>query len=243
MQVIDAGIHVLVEKPVALTIAELKRLANRAEKRRVTVGVGYTEHFNPAVRIACQVVKKGVLGTVRYIRAQRIGVPTPRMGSLNAILDIGVHDIEVFNAILRSKPTRVQAAGRSVFGPTVDIATVTLEYPNALAQVELNKIAPFKKRTLEIFGTRGLLQVDYMLQSATYFPRQEVEKSESFDQLLLGYGMRPQSVGIDVAFQEPLQLEMEDFVTAIRKRKAPQVTLKDAIAILETALRATKALG
>lgn len=239
---IDAGVHFLLEKPGATSVADLQRIATRATTQGITVGVGYTERFNPAVRMARQALKEGVIGKVRFIRTQRIGVPTSTMGDVNAILDIGVHDISVIGSFARGLPSRIRAAGQQVFGAAIDVASVSLEYPELLAQIEVNKIAPFKKRTLELFGTKGLLQVDYMLQTLTFFPLQHMVEADNFDQLLAKYGMSPQSVGINVAFQEPLQLELEDFLSAVRKRRKPEVTLEEAIGILTIARKAMQNL-
>jgi predicted dehydrogenase len=156
MGLMQKGVHLLVEKPFTTTIADAKQMIARAQKAGVTVAVGYTEHFNPAVRAAKQVIERGTLGTIRFIRAQRIGVPTPRIRNVHIVLDIGVHDIEVIQYLVGRRPTRLHAVGRRVFDRGTDIATLDLEYGPVLASTI--RYRPSRKGPSRYSAPRGCLR-------------------------------------------------------------------------------------
>lgn len=227
--------HLLIEKPLALSIVDAKKIVRAVKKAGVKVAVGHTERFNPAVRMAKKIISNNLLGKIKYIRAQRIGVPTPRTVDVNIVLDIGTHDIDVFNYLMDALPTKIQADGRCAFGDQVDVANINFNYLGVLVHLELNKISTIKRRTLELFGTRGFLEIDYILQTVNFHPRQEIKKHSDFKSLLSKYGFRPDTVKIDVKFGEPLKLEIDDFIEAIIKNRQPQVTPEKALAVIKIA--------
>ncbi len=212
MAFIDRGVHVLVEKPLARTVAEADRLVDAAAARGVTLAVGHTERFNPAVVAARQ-----WLHAPRFIEAHRLGTFPERSLDIDVIFDLMIHDLDVVLSIVGEAVVSVQAVGVPVLTNRVDIANVRLRFAGGcIANLTASRISRDRIRKIRFFQPRSYLSVDYAAQEIEHWTLAAPESGSA----------RPSIQGgkVDVAKDEPLRRELEDFVAAVRDRRTPGVT-------------------
>lgn len=221
---IGQGIHTLIEKPIAATILEAQALISAERKaKNTTVMVGHIEWFNPVVQKARHLLKQGVIGTPYSMIAKRMKNKSEE-GNTNVILELGIHDVHLICALLeRYNKPKVHASGQLVrFQKQEDTADIKLDFGNASASIFLSWASPKNERSLEIFGTKGCLKLDYIKQEI------EVNLLEDSSSWL-----------IDVPRKEPLQLEIEAFVDTIKgkiKNPVPTTAAANALDICTAAI-------
>jgi predicted dehydrogenase len=222
---LDAGVHVLVEKPIAETVAEGHKLAERAREAGLVLQVGHIERFNPAVRTVADLIDDL---DVISVDAERLGPPIDRTAPGNVIYDLMVHDVDIVASILEEKPHSITAMGTD----TGQYATATIQYDDVVATVTASRVTQKKVRKLTVTARDCLLEVDYLEQSVLIH-------RDSYPEYLSGDGQpryRHESVverpHVDTG--EPLRYELESFVSAVRSGSEPVVTAEDGIQALET---------
>jgi len=215
MQAIEAGKHVLVEKPMTNTTDEAKELINAAKKRGVHLAVGFVERFNPAVSEAMNIISKGEVGEVILAHTRRVSRRPPRIGDVGVIKDLAIHDIDIVNQLFKTKAKKVFASAGSIAHDFEDYANIIVCFDNnRSAFIETNWLTPRKVRTLTITGTEGLITVEYITQQII------VENNERLYQPFLDYG-------------EPLLRELDSFVNSILNDESPEVRGEDGLRALE----------
>jgi len=126
--VIEKGVNLLIEKPIASRVEEAEELVELAKKAKVKLAVGHIERFNPAVQRLKKLIDEGKLGNVTSILARRVGLYPPRIRDANVIIDIAVHDIDVFNYLLGKEPSKVfSCAGKALINDREDYADIFLK--------------------------------------------------------------------------------------------------------------------
>ena len=218
---LNAGKHVLVEKPMTNSSKEAVRLIDTARKMGVFLSVGFVERFNPAVLEAKKVVESGEIGDVLIIHAKRVTRRPARVGDIGVVKDLGVHDIDVINYIMSESPINVYARVGNHNHCFEDYANIILGYSGDRSGfVETNWLTPKRVRSLTITGSEGIIGVEYTTQEL------KVEKKDHIYQPLKGY-------------KEPLYLELSDFTSSILEKRSPSITGEDglhALKICEAAL-------
>lgn len=221
-----AGKHILVEKPVTTKLADARRLTALASELGLTLMVGHTYEYAPAVDYLHDLMMSGDIGETLYMRSQRVNLGQ-HQEHINVLWDLAPHDISIFTYLLGSMPTHVSAIGRAHVTPGIhDIVSLTLEYENnVMANVILSWLDPRKVRDLTIIGTRKMVVYD---DTAT------AEKISIFDkgangsdqyrsfgefQVTYRYGDRVSPV---IANHEPLREQSEHFISCIRTGKNPR---------------------
>ena len=225
MAAMEAGKHVLVEKPMTNTVAEAEGLIKAAEKNNVHMAVGFVERFNPGVIEAMRLVSEGEIGDVILARAHRVSRYPLRISDVGVVKDLAIHDVDIVRQLFDSEPESVYAtAGRIVHG-FEDYANIILRFPgNRSAFIETNWLTPHKIRRLILTGSEGLITVELITQEIT------VENNERRYQPFL-------------ATREPLTLELEDFVQSILGDTPPKASGEDglmALRICEAALKSAE---
>jgi predicted dehydrogenase len=218
---IAAGVHVLVEKPLTRTVAEADALLAAARQRGVTLAVGHTERFNPAVQAV-----RPLLTRPRFIEVHRLGTFPERSLDIDVVFDLMIHDLDLVLSLVGSRVTSIDAVGVPVLTPRVDIANVRLHFENGCTvNLTASRISRDRVRKIRFFQPHMYVSVDYAAQEAEVY------------QLVRGDGERPAIQGgkADVAKEEPLRLELADFVGAVRERRAPGVTGEQGRAALALA--------
>jgi hypothetical protein len=223
---IERGIHVMVEKPIASSIAEGREIVAAARRAGVTLMVGHVERFNPAV----QAIKEAIRNEdILSIAITRVGPFPPRMSNVGIVIDLAVHDIDLIRWFTDSDIIEVQPQLSSAVAEREDIALLQFRTASGvLAHINTNWLTPFKARNVAV-ATRGKYVMGDLLT-------REVTECYGF-QPDGSYSMRHLSVG----YEEPLRAELYAFVTAIRQGTTPAVTGEEAVASLEIATRCLEA--
>jgi predicted dehydrogenase len=206
---LEAGTGVLVEKPMARSLAEADELLEAAGASGATLAVGHTERYNPAVATVLPLVT-----FPRFIEVHRLGVFPDRSLDIDVVFDLMIHDLDIILALVRSDVTSIEAVGVPVLTPKYDIANARLRFASGcIANVTASRISRDRVRKIRFFQPDAYLSIDYAAQ--------EVEGWR----LVRRDGARPAIEGghIPVERDEPLRLELADFVRAVRERTQPLV--------------------
>ncbi len=238
---IDAGIALLVEKPLAHTMIAAKRLLARCRHAGVPLMVGYVERYNPAMAAIKDFVGGGNLGKLVSMSARRVGVLPPRIRDASVLIDIGVHDIDMAAFITSARLNLLCAqGGMAVLDDRLDFATLLLDANGCVVSIEANWVTPVKVRELAITGTRGYCRVDYITQEAWFAPGQSFEPTGTYDELVRQY-KEGTLISLPVAKREPLACELDVFVRGVQGReRLPDPGI--ALASLRIAEEATAAI-
>jgi len=161
MDAIHAGKHVLVEKPMCMTTAEARTLTEAAESASLVLMVGHVFVFNAGIIRLREFIESGELGAVHYLDAVRTNLG-PVRGDVNALFDLGTHDISIFNYLLNARPVAVSAIGSRISQATIeDVVFTTLQYPGGvLAHIHVSWLNPKKVRTITAVGARKMAHWD-----------------------------------------------------------------------------------
>jgi len=234
----EAGVDVLIEKPLASTLDEADELAAIARSNQRVVQVGHLERFNPAVQATIPIITRPM-----FFEVHRLSIFTARSLDVDVVLDLMIHDIDVVLSFVKSPVTEIRAVGLPVVTNKVDIANVRLEFESGcVANLTASRISTEKVRKLRFFQPREYVSVDYGRQDVLQF-RVGQEEKFSLDQLL-GIVGEPADVPIPgvtvnkpaVKAEEPLHSELKSFLDAVRTRSTPVVSLDDGRKALAVAL-------
>jgi UDP-N-acetylglucosamine 3-dehydrogenase len=239
LEVIRRGLHVLLEKPIAMTEVEAKALIKAATRSGVNLMIGHIERFNPVVVELKELIESGRLGRIVSIIARRVGIMPPQITDANVIVDLGVHDIDIISYLLGVYPDRVFAnGGRALLNHREDYADIFLNYGDITGVVQVNWVTPVRVRNLAITGTEGYAEVDYLTQKLTVYRSVIEEKlTDGFGEFLIRYGS-PEKEDIEVEKKEPLRAEIESFVESIISGIPIVTTGEDGLKALQVALKA-----
>ena len=231
-RLLGEGKHVLVEKPVAATVAEADELVSLARASGSILAVGHVERFNPAVRELREQLRAGALGDVISLLARRVGLMPPRVHDANVILDLAIHDVDVFRFLLDAEePDEIYCnAGRALNGDLFDFADVLLRFGRVGCLLQVNWMTPVKIRSLAVTGTEGYAELEYVRQELDLFPAQRVQETESFADVTRYSAAVPRR--LPVRHGEPLRRELEGFVAAARTGEGEIVTGTEGAASL-----------
>ena len=169
MEVLRAGKHLLVEKPLAATVEEATEIAETASQLGLIAMVGHTFQHNPAVKVVAQVIESGELGDIYYVDAARVnlGLLQP---DINVIWDLAPHDVSILLDILNLDPVRVSARGEAyIRREPVEVAYLTLSFPgDILASLRLSWLDPVKMRRITVVGSKKMLVYDDLVDEKVY---------------------------------------------------------------------------
>jgi predicted dehydrogenase len=198
---LDRGLHVLVEKPLAPDLAEADALVAAAERGGRVLAVGHVEYFNPAVQTLLGV------GRPRFVEVQRMSVFTPRSLDVDVVLDLMIHDLQILHALDPSPVTEVRATGIEVLSPRVDIANVRVQLGSGcVANLTASRISSERVRKLRMFQQARYYSLDY---------REQEIRGYRLEQDADG-GRRIVPDDLPVTRREPLAAELAAFVAACR---------------------------
>lgn len=226
---VEAGAAVLVEKPLAANLAEADRLVEAAAARGTLLATGHTERFNPAVAAA-----RPLVSSPRFIEIHRLGTFPERSLDIDVVFDLMIHDLDVLLAVVGSDVTSVEAVGVNVLTPRVDIANARLRFASGcIANVTASRISRDRVRKARFFQHDSYVSIDYA--------EQEVEAYQLVAQN--GGRLVIQGGRVDIVSDEPLRLELADFVEAVRMHRQPTVTGHDGRAALALATQVTELIS
>jgi predicted dehydrogenase len=215
---LDAGIDVLVEKPVTPDLQSAARLIDIAERRGRILQVGHLERFNPAV---IELERRASLPL--FFEIHRLNLFSPRSLDVDVVLDLMIHDVDVVLGLTRAEPEEIRAAGVHILSQKVDIANVRLQFPNGcIANLTASRISTERVRKLRLFQPKQYLSLDYTRQDLAIFSVGENRQ--------IGFEQAP------VTKSEPLQLQFAAFLDSIETRNPPKCSGRAARQSLGVAL-------
>jgi predicted dehydrogenase len=226
---LERGISVLVEKPLARSLAEADAMIKAAAASGATLAVGHTERHNPAVRAARPFVDRP-----RFIEVHRLGTFPERSLDIDVVFDLMIHDLDVVVSMVDSDVASIEAVGVPVLTGRVDIANVRLRFENGcIANITASRISRDRVRKIRFFQADAYISIDYASQDLEMY------------RLVRHDAARPTIEGghLEVIHEEPLKLEMEDFIEAVRLRRPPAVTGADGRRAVLLAQRITEQMG
>ena len=203
---LEAGIDVLVEKPIAATVAEAERLVEAARQHGRILQVGHLERFNSGV-----MALERVLSVPLFFEIHRLSLFAPRSLDVDVVLDLMIHDVDIVLSLVGKLPEEVRAAGVRILSRKVDIANVRLAFPGGcIANLTASRVSTEKVRKLRLFQPHQYISVDYSKQEGVAFTVGENQQ--------IGY----ETLGREK--KEPLVAQWESFLECVRTRHAPRVT-------------------
>ena len=224
-QLMQAGVDVLIEKPLTPSLAEADALMELASREGRVAQVGHLERFNPAVQATIPLITKPM-----FFEVHRLSVFTPRSLDVDVVLDLMIHDLDAVLAFVKSPVRDVRAAGLPILSNKVDIANARVEFESGcIANFTASRVSTERVRKLRFFQPRQYISIDYGRQDVLVFS--------------VGDGGGVPSANPDIKMlkpkitqEEPLRAELRAFLNSVRTRTAPPVTLQDGRRALGVAL-------
>ncbi|HEX8411057.1 MAG TPA: Gfo/Idh/MocA family oxidoreductase [Thermoanaerobaculia bacterium] len=222
-ELLEAGVDVMIEKPITATAKQARQLIALAEKHDRLIQVGHVERYNPAIVAVAELVR-----STRYFEAERLGVFVPRSLDVDVLLDLMIHDLNLVLSLLQQKVVDIRAVGVPVLTDKVDITNVRLELENgAVANLTASRVSQERVRKQRFFGSDFYISVD-------------TKEQEVKGYRLAGREIQPLSVSVET--KEPLRAENEAFLRCVRDRTRPVVSGEDGLAAVELAQRVGDAI-
>jgi predicted dehydrogenase len=214
---LEDGVDVLMEKPIAVDVASGQRLVDTAARHGRILQVGHLERFNPAITALKKIIRLPL-----FFEIHRLSLPGPRSLDVDVVLDLMIHDLDIVLDLVGEMPEEIRAAGLSVLSDKVDIASVRLAFPGGcVANLTASRVSTDRVRKLRLFQPHQYISLDYQKQDTIAF-------TVSGNQQI---GFQP----LPVAKDEPLRLEVEAFLDAVRTRSRPLVPGEDGLRALGAA--------
>lgn len=222
LDALEAGLNVLVEKPIADTLENADLMIEAAKKAGKILMVGHIERFNPAVIKLKELIDSEILGKVVSISTRRVGPYNPRIRDVGVILDIGVHDIDIVSYLYGRRVNHVYAVAGADIHSFEDHASIILRMDHEFAGVvETNWLTPHKVRKLTAIGIKGVAYLDYIDQTVETHNNGWIQKAK-------------------IKESEPLKNELEHFIDCVATGKAPKTCGEDGKHALEVAMAAIR---
>ena len=241
-EIMESGADVLVEKPIAATLAQADELIAAASRSGRVAQVGHLERFNPAVMATLPLVSRPM-----FFEVHRLSVFTPRSLDVDVVMDLMIHDLDVVLSLVKSPVREVHAVGLPVISDKVDIANVRIEFETGcVANFTASRVSTERVRKLRFFQPHEYISLDYARQDVI-----SIRVDERAAAALLRGEALPANVGPapgiainkpKVETKEPLRTEIESFLASVRSRRTPGVSLEDGRAALALALQINEAI-
>jgi UDP-N-acetylglucosamine 3-dehydrogenase len=239
MDLLDAGKHVLIEKPISDNIKKADALVKKAEKERLVLAVGHIEKHNPAVKFVKKGLEKGDFGEPITIYSKRVSNFTGRIKDVGVLFDFGVHDVDVMRYLVGEIKSVYAKAGK--FNKEIkyeDYANVILNFENGICGImEVNWLTPVKIRKLCLTCSCNFVEADYIDQSVT-ISSSTFNKINEMDLYHIPISYNINRVSLEK--KEPLRNEIEDFINAVKHNKKPLATGEDGLITLKICNAATE---
>jgi predicted dehydrogenase len=234
LPILERGIHALIEKPLADTLPGAETLVHTARERRLCLQVGHVERFNRAVRAAVPYLEEP-----RFLQTERLAPFQPRGTDVAVILDLMIHDLDLVLELVRSEVGEVRATGVPILTPHVDIANARVEFANgAVAIITASRVSRERTRKLRIFQPTGYFSLD-LAQGNGHFYRLKAGwqglGATRIEEIV-------EHVKLDAPEAEPLKLELESFLRAVRGDGDVVVTGAAGLQALALAYRVADAI-
>ena len=223
LTLLERGVHLLIEKPLAATLPQADALIRTARRRGCVLQVGHVERFNAAIRSA-----QRFLTHPRFIEVHRLSPYPHRSTDVSVVLDVMIHDLDLIAWLVRSRATRIEATGVPVLSQSEDIANARLTFASGcIANLTASRISDESIRRIRVFQEANYLSIDYKAQTVELAHKQ---------------GRDIRRVQLPVNRRAPLQDELAAFVRSVRAHHPPLVSGAEGRAALALALRIEQAM-
>jgi len=220
-ELLSAGIHLLIEKPITQTVREADELLDIAKTKRLTLAVGHVERFNAAIEAILK-----IKGDIKFVECHRLGPFSPRVKDVGVVLDLMIHDIDILLWLIKSPIKSIEAVGVNVLTKHEDIANARIVFENgAVCNITASRITANAVRKIRMFQTNAYISLDYIKQDAIIYKRK------------LGKIIPHQ---IDIKKEKPLQKEISSFLECIRTGEKPLAAGREGRQALSVALEILK---
>ena len=229
LPLLDAGVHVLVEKPIATNLSEAHAMAAKAREAGRILQVGHIERFNGAVMALFDAIK-----APRFIECHRLSPYPMRSSDISVVHDLMIHDLDILLALDRSPVVSLDAVGVPVFSAQEDIANVRIRFESGcVANLTASRVSLEKMRKIRIFEANAYVSTDYSAQEVVVYRKKPgaLDRSNPMEHIEI----EP----LEVQKEEPLKAELAHFVDCVRQGTAPAVSAEDGIRALELAEQIT----
>ncbi len=227
---LEAGKHVLVEKPIALSVADARRVVEAAEKAGLVAMTGHVLRFHPAFEALEAMIEAGDLGAVRYIHSHRVGLGKFHAEN-DALWDIAPHDLSLILAITGEKPTSVRGVGSAMLNRLSDFAHLHLQFTSGVrSHVFASRLNPYRERRLTVIGSKAMAVFDDVApweQKLAIYHHKLWEDDNGWQSEMVD----PEYVAI--ADGMPLTQECAHFLECIRTGARPRTPVSDGLAVIE----------
>ena len=239
----EAGVDVLIEKPVAATLGEADELLRVAAEHKRVAQVGHLERFNPAVRATLPLINRPM-----FFEVHRLSVFSPRALDVDVVLDLMIHDLDVVLTFVKSEVKEIRAVGLPVLSGKVDIANVRLEFESGcVANFTASRVSTERVRKLRFFQAGQYISIDYGRQDVLVFSVGGAAGNAVGS--AAGMASEPsvnpqiQMAKPPITAEEPLLAEIKAFLQSVRERSRPVVSLEDGRRALELGLAILEEIG
>lgn len=223
----QAGIDVLIEKPLASSLAQADQLIAVAKEYDRIAQVGHLERFNPAVRATLPLITQPM-----FFEVHRLSVFTPRSLDVDVVLDLMIHDLDVVLSFVKSTIKEIRAVGLPILSGKVDIANVRMEFDSGcIANFTASRVSTERVRKVRFFQPSQYVSIDYARQDVLVFT---LGKTEAPGIPSVNPQIKVAKPAITAA--EPLHAELKSFLQAVRQRTQPAIPLEDGRRALAAAL-------
>ncbi len=224
MAMLQAGIHVLVEKPITATLPEAQALVDTATAKNLRLQVGHLERFNPAV----QDLSKRIDGPL-FIESHRLAPFNPRGADVSVVLDLMIHDIDIILTLVGQPLSRIDANGVPVISDDIDIANARLQFENGcVANVTASRVSQKSERKMRLFQPSAYIALDFQARSLDIRRKGGGEQHPGISDIL------SEQVTFDTG--DALLSEIEAFLISVREGSRPIVSGDDGLQALATAM-------
>jgi predicted dehydrogenase len=239
----EAGVDVLIEKPLASTLPEADQILQLAKEHNRIAQVGHLERFNPAVRATVPLITQPM-----FFEVHRLSVFTPRSLDIDVLLDLMIHDLDIVLSFVKAPVKEIRAVGLPILSGKVDIANVRIEFQTGcVANFTASRVSTERVRKLRFFQPRQYISLDYGRQDVMVFTVEDgAEAAAQLNAVPGSLGLadaRPsvnpkiQMAKPSVATEEPLAAEIRSFLHSVKDRSRPVVSLEEGRKALDLALR------
>ncbi|MFL6576615.1 MAG: Gfo/Idh/MocA family protein [Povalibacter sp.] len=222
---LERGIHVLVEKPIATTVAEAREMVETARRHHCVLQVGHLERFNPAIVAAVQ-----RMGTPRFVESHRLAPFKQRGTDVSVVLDLMIHDIDLIQELVGEPIESIDAVGAQVFSGEIDIVNARIRFRGGcVANTTASRVSMKQERKIRLFQDDAYMSIDMQQKILTVIRKKDAAPVESPAQVAIEEESFDQG--------DALRDEIAAFLKAIREKSAPVVTGEDGMRALETAIK------
>ncbi|WP_047032192.1 Gfo/Idh/MocA family oxidoreductase [Hoeflea sp. IMCC20628] len=227
---LEAGKHLLVEKPIALSVADARRVVDAAQKSGLVAMTGHVLRFHPAFEALEAMIADGELGAIRYIHSHRVGLGKFHVEN-DALWDIAPHDLSLILALTGEKPVNVHGVGSAMLNQLSDFAHLHLQFPSGVrSHVFASRLNPYRERKLTVIGSKAMAVFDDVApwnQKLAIYHHKLWEDDNGWQSEMVDPDY------IDIADGMPLTRECEHFLDCIRTGAAPRTPVSDGLAVIE----------